>query len=314
MRPRCLVILGPTASGKSSLAMRLCREIGGGIVSADSMQIYKRMDIGTAKPSAADRALVPHRMIDLIEPGAPFSAYDYKAQAESAISDFVKNELVPVVVGGTGLYLDALLFNTQFGEMDTKPEIRENLIVRSQTEGNLALLEELSRVDPAVASRLHEKDTKRILRALEVYYTTGKTLTQFQKESRLTPPPFDFLLFSLQYRDRKNLYDRIDRRVDEMMAAGLLEETRRLYEAGDLKNSTAGLAIGYKELIPYLLGEKTLAECTAYLKQKTRNYAKRQITWFKRYTDAVPLVMDLGSDPGERLLSEAKNFLGKETI
>lgn len=301
MKP-CIAVFGPTASGKSSLGMRLAKKLNGVIISADSMQIYKNMDIGTAKPTLSDQIEVPHRMIDFCDPKAPFSVYDYKTKAESEIHSVLDHGQQPIIVGGTGLYLDALFFNTNFGDFEVDPSVREELKKRSESEGNTKLLSELTMIDPLAAAPLHEKDTKRILRALEVYYSTGKTLSEFKAESHREASEFSFLKFNLVYQNRQSLYNRINKRVDEMLEQGLLSETEYLLKQGLLSNTTAAQAIGYKELIPYFTEQASLQDCVDLLKQKTRNYAKRQMTWFRRYEDAHPIVMDDGSDPFESIM------------
>jgi len=308
MKP-CISIFGPTASGKSALALSLARDFNGVIISADSMQIYRGMNIGTAKPTAEEMEEIPHRMIDICDPADSFSVYDYKQKAENEIEQVLSCGMLPIVVGGTGLYLDALFYNTQFGEMQIDPNIRENLAKEAVKLGNGELLARLKRIDPETAFPLHEKDTKRILRALEVYYSTGKTLSAFKRESHLIKPKFDYLKISLVFSNRENLYLRINNRVDQMMKMGLLEETRKLIEDGSFSGKTAPQAIGYKELIPFFKGESSLETCIEKLKQKTRNYAKRQLTWFRRYTDAQTVCMDCRISPYERVKEITNKFL-----
>ena len=305
---RSICIFGPTASGKSALALRLARDLGGTIISADSMQIYRGMDVGTAKPSKEERDLVPHKMIDVCGPNERFSVYQYQEMAREEIQSAHRNGSCPIVVGGTGLYVDALLNNTDFGEIDSDAAVHEKLLKRFESEGGAALLSELSAIDPETAKPLHEKDAKRILRALEVYYSTGRTLTSFKEESHTVKNPVSYLCFNLCFHDRQRLYDRIDRRVDEMLEKGLIQETKRLFFSGET-GQTASQAIGYKELFPYIKDEEPLDSCVALLKQRSRNYAKRQITWFKRYVDAVPLWMDGENDPYTILKERSLDFL-----
>lgn len=293
----CVAIFGPTASGKSSLAIEVAKHFGGAIISADSMQIYRRFDIGTAKPTKEEMLLVPHRMIDVCEPDTLFSVYDYQRMAKQAIYDVVSSNMLPILTGGTGLYFDAMFYNTDFGEFETNPRIREKLSDRYEEIGGQALLDELSAIDPEAASSLHAKDKKRIIRALEVFYSTGSTLSSFRKSSHKTPSDISFIKIHLVYRDRQVLYDRINKRVDEMLANGLIEETDYLLQSGYLSDHTSSQAIGYKELLPYFQKSASLEECIARLKQKTRNYAKRQITWFRRYDDALTVEMDTCPDP-----------------
>ncbi len=309
---RCIAIFGPTASGKSSLAIKLAKALDGVIISADSMQIYKEMNIGTAKPTEEELSITPHKMIDICSPNDTFSVYDYKKSAEIEIRKALANGKVPIVAGGTGLYFDALFYNTEFGEMEIDPDIHALLVLRSENGENSFLLEELRRVDPICAEKLHEKDTKRIIRALEVYLSTGITLTKYKETSRVKQSDFDFLKIFLDFSDRDLLYKRINDRVDQMVKDGLLEETRFLLESGYLDSSTAAQAIGYKEIVPYLKNEKELSDCIDLLKQKTRNYAKRQLTWFRRYHDAHRIEIDKDPNFDQTAMKICNNFLKGE--
>ncbi len=293
---KAVFIVGPTASGKSGLGLKLAQEWGGAILSADSMQIYREMNVGTAKPTDAERRLVPHEMIDIRSVEEPFSVYDFKKEADAALSRIYAAGKTPFVVGGTGLYVDAILNNTEFGEMETDPSIREALEKEAEEGRAALLLERLREVDPETAAPLHEKDVKRIVRALEVYESTGLTLSGFKEASHRKKPDFRSLILYLCYHDRAALYERINRRVDQMMENGLLDETKRLLEAGAFASKTASQAIGYKELLPVITEGAPLSDAVELLKQRTRNYAKRQITWFNRY-DAIRLEMDLDPDP-----------------
>lgn len=304
---KVIAVFGPTASGKSSLALSLAEHFGGVIISADSMQLYQEMDVGTAKPTKEEMKRIPHKMIDICAPSKPFSVYDYKKQAEDEIEASLKADFVPIVAGGTGLYFDALFFNNDFGEMEVDPAIRKKLNERANAGEGSVLLAELYAVDPATAAPLHEKDLKRIIRGLEVFYSTGKPLSYYKELSRKGSSRFNYLKLFLNYKDRSVLYDRINRRVDMMLQNGLLEETKELLEMGCFDSPTASQAIGYKELLPYLQGFRSLDECVSLLKQKTRNYAKRQLTWFRRYEDAQIIWMDAGIDP----LLQAKQLCEK---
>ena len=310
---KCIAIFGPTASGKSSLALKLAKELDGVIISADSMQIYKEMNIGTAKPTTEEMTFVPHKMIDFLSPNESFSVYDYKRMAEEEIQECLANGKLPILVGGTGLYFDALFYNTDFGEFEVPEGLRAKLMQRAQNGEADQMLSELREIDPATAEKLCNKDVKRIVRALEVYLSTGQTISERNKISRQNSTEFSFLKVFLNFSDRQNLYNRINLRVDQMLENGLLEETRTLLEKGYLSRNTAAQAIGYKELLPYFKGEKTLDECVEILKQKTRNYAKRQLTWFRRYTDSFEITMDTNPDPYSALKIKVKKFMKGET-
>ncbi|MBO4423356.1 MAG: tRNA (adenosine(37)-N6)-dimethylallyltransferase MiaA [Clostridia bacterium] len=278
---KIVIVGGPTASGKSELALRLCSRFGGELISADSMQIYKRLDIGTAKPSLEERALVPHHLIDIREPWENYSVSDFTRDCAEAIEDVTGRGRLPVVCGGTGLYIDALIRPTEYSEQaGADPSVREKLM----EEDAHVLWLRLEKIDPQAAASIHENNKKRVVRALEIYQATGKTKTENDRLQRKAEPVCDALLLLTGFCEREILYGRINRRVDKMVEAGLVEETRGLLEDGDLRpGTTAYQAIGYKEFFPYINGEKTLDECVEKLKQATRNYAKRQLTWFSRY-------------------------------
>ena len=287
---KAIIIAGPTASGKTSLAIDICKKFDGEVISADSMQIYKGMDIATAKPTAEEMQEIKHHLIDIIPPSEPFSVSQFKKLADEAMEDIISRGKLPVIAGGTGLYIDAILNNTDFGEFSGDEKYREELKLRAEKEGGEALLRELAGVDPECAARLHANDTKRIIRALEFYFCTGKTLTQNEKESHSAKSKYDFLMFGLFFEDRALLYDRINLRVDKMMEAGLEAEAKGALESAD--SPTAYQAIGYKELKPYFEGAVTLDEALESLKKSTRNYAKRQLTWFRRYENMHRIYVD----------------------
>lgn len=297
---RILAVVGPTASGKSALAVALAERLGGEIVSCDSMQLYRRMDVGTAKPSAEELRGIAHHLIDAVEPQESFSCADYVAAAQSVIAGIAARGRLPILCGGTGLYLDALLRGGGFEETEGDRALRESLLAYAREHGNRALHERLAAVDPESAAAIHENNVKRVARALEIFETTGMTKTEADRLSRRVESPYDATVIGLRYEDREILYGRIDRRVDAMMANGLLEETRRLAAEGVFtQNATAAQAIGYKELLGHLRGEQSLAEAVEVLKRATRRYAKRQITWF----GAKDYVRWIDAADGERLLS-----------
>ena len=282
-RPKLLVICGPTASGKTALGVALAQAIGGEVVSADSMQIYRRMDIGTAKPTAAEMGGVPHHMLDVADPAEDYSVARYVHDADACVRDILSRGKRPVVVGGTGLYIDNLIAGRDFAPFTGA--WREKLQARAREEGLPALHAELRRVDPDRAQRLHPNDEKRILRALEVWYETGETITAHDQRTRSLPPRYDALRVCLNFSRREDLWARIDRRVDQMMADGLEEEVRALLASGVPPAATAMQAIGYKEFAAALRGEEPLAQAVAEVKLRSRQYAKRQLTWFRRTPD-----------------------------
>lgn len=279
-KSKIVIIGGPTASGKTGLAIGVAERFSGEIISADSMQIYKRLDIGTAKPTAQEQAAARHHLIDICEPWENYSVAQYVKDANASIEKVIASKKLPVICGGTGLYIEALIHPTDYSEeADVDAELRNRL---SALDCH-TLWQRLSEVDPDAAAAIHENNKKRVVRALEIYMTTGKTKTQTDKEQRSRESAYDILLLLTGFGDRRLLYDRIDRRVDLMIEQGLVEETRRALSSGDLRpETTAYQAIGYKELFPYLDGTDTLENCVARLKQASRNYAKRQLTWFSR--------------------------------
>ena len=302
-----LAVVGATASGKSALSMELAKRLNGEIVSCDSMQIYRHMDIGTAKPTEADRASIPHHLIDIADPKTDFSCAEYITAAAKAIAEIHARKNLPIICGGTGLYLDSLLRGGGFEESATAdPVLRESLFSYAKEHGNHALHERLRAVDPKSADAIHENNVKRVVRALEIYESTGLTKSELDRRSQEFESPYAATVIGLAYPDREVLYRRIDRRVDEMISEGLLEETARLESEGVfLSNSTAAQAIGYKELRRYLQGEQSLSEAIEDLKRATRHYAKRQITWFgaKPYVLWIPVeVNDTAATLAEQAL------------
>ena len=280
-----IVICGPTASGKTALAAALARELGGEVVSADSMQVYRRMDIGTAKPTAEEMGDVPHHMIDVADPEENYSVARYVQEAIPVVDGILARGRVPIVAGGTGLYIDNLIAGRQFAPFPAESGLREELQARARREGLAALAAELAQVDPETAARLHPNDEKRIIRALEVWQATGRTLSQHDRESRAVPPRYAALTIGLDFADRADLRARIDRRVDEMMERGLEEEVRGLLAGGLSPGCTAMQAIGYKELAAALAEGRPAAEGAEEVKLRSRQYAKRQLTWFRRNRD-----------------------------
>ncbi|MGM9667895.1 MAG: tRNA (adenosine(37)-N6)-dimethylallyltransferase MiaA [Eubacteriales bacterium] len=287
---KLLAVAGPTASGKSALAVALARRLGGEVISCDSMQIYKGMDIGTGKMSEEEMQGVKHRLLDIAEPCRSFSLSDYMALAQTAIEETAKSGAFPILCGGTGMYLDHLLGGTALSSAPGDEALRAELSLKSNGE----LYKELSSVDPQSAAATHPNNRKRVLRALEIYLLSGKTKTQWDEESKSGPSPYDYRLILLLPKDRQTLYDRIDRRVEEMFSMGLPEEARRLFAQNP--SPTAAQAIGYKELRPYLEGKEELSAALEKVKQASRNYAKRQLTWFRREEQALVLDCALSAE------------------
>ena len=274
-----VAVIGPTASGKSDLAVEICRRFGGEVVSADSMQIYKGMDIATAKPTEEEKKNIPHHMMDFLDNSEDYSVALYQQAASECIADIHSRGLLPVVCGGTGLYVDTLLNNVKLSEDSCDEERRRSLLKRAEDGGADKLLEEVRAFDPEYAEKLHPNNIKRIVRALEVYKTTGTTMTE-QTELSKQASPYDVCFIGLDAENRQFLYDRIDRRVDIMFERGLENEAREYLASAN--GSTSAQAIGYKELQPYIDGEISLEEAEENLKRATRRYAKRQLTWFRR--------------------------------
>lgn len=282
MPPKILVLVGPTASGKTRMAVELAQRHNGEVISADSMQIYRTMDIGTAKPTQEEMGGIPHHMIDVADPEEDFSVARYVEMAARCVDDVLARGKLPIVAGGTGLYIDSLLSGRTFAPFSPDSALRGELERELAEKGGQAMLEALAQVDPEAAQRLHPNDHKRIVRALEVYRSTGKTITQHNRETQAIPPRYNALTIGLAFQDRQAMWRRIDQRVDEMVAAGLEDEVRRLLTSGISPKCTAMQAIGYKEFTQALSGEMTWQEAAEVVKLRSRQYAKRQLTWFGR--------------------------------
>ena len=278
-----VAICGPTASGKSSLAIRLCKEFDGEVVSFDSMQIYRGFDVGTAKPSPSETAGVPHHLIDICDPSEKFSAADFIAAADAAVEGIVARGKTAVLCGGTGLYLDSFVSRRDYGELSQDDALRASLAEIAAKQGNAALHAILERLDPDAARAIHQNNVKRVVRAIEICKLTGMTKTEWDKRAESVAPDREVDTIILDFRDRDILYNRINARVDEMISHGLVEEVKRLYSQRFLDPSTtASQAIGYKEMIPFIKGEIGFDQAVENLKLATRHYAKRQLTWFKK--------------------------------
>lgn len=278
-------IVGPTASGKTALAVAVAKALNGQVVSADSMQVYADIAIGTARPTVGETQGVPHHLQGFLPLEEPYSVARYVTDANTVFASLFAQGVTPVLCGGTGLYVQSFMENLQFFPHPTNPALREKWQRQAREQGGAALLKELAAVDPQTAARLHENDVHRIIRALEVYHTTGMTIHQQAALSHAQPSPYDGCLFMLDFHDRGALYARIERRVDAMMAAGLLQEAAAVLQTN--REATVLQAIGYKELLPYLRGDCSLDEAVDTLKRETRRYAKRQLSWFRRMNPRV---------------------------
>ena len=308
---KVIAVVGPTASGKTALSVEIAKRYGGEVISCDSMQIYRGMDIGTAKVAAEEMRGVPHHLIDIASPEEEFSCADYASMAKAAIKDIASRGKLPVFCGGTGLYLDSVLKNTEFSAAGKDDEYRERLEREFTPEALHRLLRE---ADPESAAAIHPNNVKRVIRALEIFHVTGRRKSEWDAESRLAEPPYESVILGLNYRLRETLYSRIDRRVDIMMDGGLTDEVRRL-DTPEFRGSTASQGIGYKEILSYLDGRCSLDGAVELIKQYSRNYAKRQLTWFGKnkdikwiYPDDAPEGCDTFgyvTDVAESILREA---------
>ena len=302
-----LIICGPTASGKTGLGVDLALEFGGEVVSADSMQVYKSMDIGTAKPTHEEKRGIPHHLIDILYPDEGFSVAQYAKLAREAIADIHARGKLPIIVGGTGLYINAIADNISYAEVPEDKNLRESLRENVRQHGNEFMLNRLRQIDPELSETLHPNNIGRIIRAVEVWELTGEPMSLWQKRSREIPCKYNLCMLGLTFSDRAVLYDRIEKRVDIMLKSGLLDETKLLLNAGF--SGTASQAIAYKEFFDYLNGDQSLDEATSRLKQQTRRYAKRQLTWFRRDERIHWLYMD---KPYDEVLAEAREIAEKQ--
>jgi len=284
MNKPLIVIAGPTASGKTALSVDMAQKIGGEIVNADSMQIYKYMDIGTAKPTIEERCGIAHYLIDEIMPSENFSVAQYCERARFYIDEIHSRNKVPILVGGTGLYIDSIVYNINYGECISDENYRKELNVLADEKGNEYIYEMLIRIDSPAAGKISVRDRKRIIRALEVFYVTGETITQHKIKSRLNPSPYQAKIIAIDM-DRQILYHRINKRVDIMLELGLEDEVTMLKDMGIDEGCTAMQAIGYKEILSYLRGEISKEDAVSAIKQGSRRYAKRQLTWFRKNKD-----------------------------
>ena len=284
-KPKVVVICGPTASGKTALSIELAKRINGEIISSDSMQIYKDMDIGTAKPTKEEMQGIKHYLVDFVEPNNRYSVADFKQDAEKAIEEILKNGKVPIIVGGTGLYVDSLIYGIEYQDIKFDEKYRKELENRVEQEGLESLYNEAKKIDPQAMEKISSNDQKRILRVLEIYKATGKNKTEQEAESRKNGVKYDYKVFAINM-DREKLYERINKRVDIMIEQGLIQEVQDLLKKYD-EFPTAMQGLGYKEVVEYLQGNISKEEMIDKVKMETRRYAKRQNTWFKKNKQTI---------------------------
>ena len=302
-----ICIAGPTASGKTDFAVALAKELNGEVVSCDSMQIYKRMDIGTAKPTKEEMQGIPHHMIDVAEPDEDFSVSRYCEMASPIVDDIIQRGKTAIIAGGTGLYMDSLIRGNAFAPYPSTGR-RQELEDRADREGIEVLMLWLQEIDPETAARLHLSDRKRIIRALEIYLETGETMTAHNLKTQTIPPRYSPLWLGLDFEERSQLYERIDRRVGIMLEQGLIQEIQSLLSSGISAKCTAMQAIGYKEFVSALAGYGTIEEAADLVRQSSRRYAKRQLTWFRRNNGMHWLIRSHNRGPGE-ILEEARRII-----
>ena len=310
MKKKLILIAGPTASGKTKSSVLLAKQIGGEIISCDSMQVYRRMDIGTAKVRPEEMEGIPHYMIDVLEPTEGCNISWFKEQVTRHIEEISIRGKVPILVGGTGFYLNAILFDTQFEETDTDLSYRQSLEKEVRINGSDSLHKRLQEVDPVSAEAIHANNVKRVIRALEYFHQTGVPISKHNEKERkkreALTSPYDYTFFALDM-DREVLYDRINRRIDRMMDEGLLEEVKVLYDEGFSEDLTSIKAIGYKEFYPYFRGELTLDACIDKLKQNTRHYAKRQLTWLRHQAKPIFIPVDQYAFDAQKIVDFMKS-------
>lgn len=312
-KKKVICIVGPTASGKTALSIALAKKLDGEIVSCDSMQIYRGMDIGTAKPTSEEMENIPHHMLSVVSPEENFSVARYVEEAGKCVDDILSRGKTPIIVGGTGLYVDSLIKGTEFAEYREDEEYRNELFRLADEKGKSYVHDMLKAVDPVRAEEIHENNVKRVIRALEVYKATGKTISEHDAEDMKRPPRYDAIYIGLMYEDRERLYERINLRVDKMIKAGLCDEVGNLLESGVSSKATSMQAIGYKELVSYFEGNCSLSDAAEQIKQASRRYAKRQMTWFKRNRSTNWIAVDKSENISD-LLQASMNFISFEGI
>ena len=311
---KVVVLTGPTAAGKSDLSIELAKRSGGEIISADSVQVYRGMDIGSAKITKEQMQKVPHHLIDILDPDQPFDAAIFQKLCKEAMEGIYRRGRIPILVGGTGFYIQGVLYDIDFTENDGDMTLRHQLEALSQSPGGPGKLHGMLReVDPESASQIHENNVRRVIRAIEFYRQTGQTMSEHNKKERARSSPYNFVCFVL-YDDRQVLYDRIDLRVDRMMKQGLVDEVRNLRETGVARSMTSMQALGYKEIMDYLDGEITLDEAVRRIKRDTRHFAKRQLTWFRREKEITWIHKNEYGRDDARILDAMLDILGKHGI
>ena len=314
MKKRPLIILtGPTAVGKTAASIGLAKAVGGEIISADSMQVYRQMDIGSAKITKDEMQGIPHYLVDVLEPEEAFNVVRFQELAKEAMEEIFRNGHIPIVVGGTGFYIQALLYDIDFTENDSDLSFREELEKKAGEEGAESLHALLEKADPQAAAQIHPHNVKRVIRALEFNRKTGQKISEHNERERQKESPYTFAYFVLT-DDRKALYERIDRRVDKMMEQGLLEEVRRLKDRGLPRDSVSMQGLGYKELFAYLEGEYPLEEAVRIIKRDTRHFAKRQLTWFRRERDVVWIDRQENEQDERKILESMLSVLREKQI
>ena len=304
-KTKVIAICGPTASGKTALSIELAKKINGEIISCDSMQIYKYMNIGTAKPDTQEMKSIKHYLLDIVEPNERYSVADYKRDAKKAIKEIIEKGKVPIIVGGTGLYLDSLIYEIEYQNIEFDEEYRKKLEKQVEEIGLETLYEEAKKIDPKAIEKISSNDKKRILRILEIYHATGKNKTEQEKESRKKEVEYDYRVFAINW-DREVLYDRINKRVDIMIEQGLIEEVKEILKKYD-EFPTAMQGLGYKEVVQYLKGEYTKEKMIEKLKMETRRYAKRQLTWFRKNKQTIWLDGENGIQNNMKIILEGIN-------
>ena len=311
MKKPLIVIGGPTACGKTGFSIKLAKEIGGEIISADSMQVYRYMDIGTAKVTPEEADGVPHYLIDEFDPDEEYNVMLFQQKAKAYMEQIWAKGKVPILVGGTGFYINALLYDNDFTETDNDTSYREECYRLAQEQGPEVLYERLKEIDPEYAAIMHANNVKRVTRALEYHYLTGQKFSEHNAEQKEKETPYDAAVIILSM-DREKLYERIELRIDIMMEQGLLEEVKGLLEKGYTPELVSMQGIGYKEFIPYFNGECTLEQAVTQLKTNTRRFAKRQLTWFRRQIEG--LWVDMSSSTGEEAMEEVLDYLKQQKV